>query len=81
MGRRPRRKMENRLETKQMKLTTKILKEIIKEEIEKASSLKEGTYKEVFGEFQEMMLGFAKKYNLDQEDILALIELAYQKGE
>ena len=81
MDRRPRRKMENRLETKQMKLTTKLLKQMIAEEIEKVSSLKEGTYKEVFEEFQEMMLGFAKKHSMDKEDILALIELAYQKGE
>lgn len=33
MDRRPRRKMENRLETKQMKLTTKILKEMIAQEL------------------------------------------------
>lgn len=64
-----------------MKLTTKLLKQMIAEEIEKVSSLKEGTYKEVFEEFQEMMLGFAKKHSMDKEDILALIELAYQKGE
>ena len=36
MGRRPRRKVENRLETKQMKLTKETLKRIIKEEQEKA---------------------------------------------
>jgi histone H3/H4 len=38
VGRRPRRKMEKWMETKQMKLTKQTLKRIIKEELEKAMS-------------------------------------------
>lgn len=72
MDRRPRRKMENRLETKQMKLTTKILKQMIAEEINNAAPLKEG-YKEALGEFENLV----QAYNLGREDILGIADLLF----
>ena len=75
MGRRPRRKMENRLETKQMKLTTKLLKQMIAEEMNNKVPLKEG-YKEEEGEFQNMVFTFAQKYNLDRATLLSIINTA-----
>ena len=72
MGRRPRRKMENRLETKQMKLTTKLLKQMIAEEMNNKVPLKEG-YKEVLGEFENLV----QVHNLGRDDILGIADILF----
>ena len=72
MGRRPRRKMENRLETKQMKLTTKLLKQMIAEEMNNKVPIKEG-YKEALGEFQNLV----QEYSLSREDILGIADMLF----
>ena len=72
MDRRPRRKMENRLETKQMKLTTKLLKQMIAEEMNNKVPLKEG-YKEVLGEFENLV----QVHNLGRDDILGIADILF----
>ena len=72
MGRWPRRKMENRLETKQMKLTTKLLKQMIAEEMNNKVPLKEG-YKEVLGEFENLV----QVHNLGRDDILGIADILF----
>mgnify|MGYP003652417693 CR=1 FL=1 len=71
MGRRPRRKMEYRLETKTMKLTTKILKEMIAQEL--------GTMKETeeVTEEQEVSEGME---NITPESIMMVIDALQQMG-
>ncbi len=64
--------MEYRLETKQMKLTTKILKQMIAEEMNNAAPIKEG-YKEALGEFQNLV----QEYSLSREDILGIADMLF----
>tara|TARA_R110000851_G_scaffold320091_1_gene484789 strand:- start:99 stop:524 length:426 start_codon:yes stop_codon:yes gene_type:complete len=64
--------MENRLETKQMKLTTKLLKQMIAEEMNNKVPLKEG-YKEVLGEFENLV----QVHNLGRDDILGIADILF----
>ena len=73
MDRRPRRKMENRLETKQMKLTTKLLKQMIAEEMNNKVPLKEGAYAEGYDEFQNLV----QEYGITRKDFLDLADMLF----
>jgi hypothetical protein len=55
-----------------MKLTTKILKQMIAEEMNNAAPIKEG-YKEALGEFQNLV----QEYSLSREDILGIADMLF----
>ena len=60
-----------------MKITTKQLRDIIKEEVKKTAKLNEGMMKQIYTEFQ----GFVESYDLQPEDILGMMDMLWPQQE